>query len=171
MARLRRYTDEPSTPPVPEATSYTRTVIDVNDEQSEVIQTKAEYVRMVTYVGQYPAGSVLPASHFEQIDRLLGLGAVVYEPNATQPSIIIPGGASDNTDSTSSAFLAGPPRTPWMAVTPEEVLGHMAMLGGPKGQTWIANQTSRVVPNTVETPDPATNTADHSVADDVTVTL
>lgn len=167
MARLRKITDEPSTPPV---LSQSTAIAEYEDEEIEEAPEAAEYVRMVTYVGQYPAGSVLPATHFEQLERLLGVGAVVYEPKATRTSIVVPGGGPDNTDLTSSALLSAPQYSPSVAVTPDEILGHMAMLA-PKSQVWVADQTNRIVPNTTDTPIPALNTADHTVTDDITVTL
>ncbi len=168
MARLRRLTDEPLDPPVP-------TLSDTSEPEEEQIKEesqpkKAAFVRMVTHVGQYPVGSVLPATHFEQLERLLSLGAVEYDHNAKQAAIVIPGGNPDNTDSISTATLMSPPRTPWMAATPEEVMGHMAMLDNHKGHQWVVDSPipSHVVPNSSDT---AIDTSDHSAGDDLTGTL
>lgn len=96
--------------------------VDTQQPQAPKIK-KAEFVRMVTMVGRYPAGSILPAAAFESLDRLLELGAVEYDFDASAEFIA---GNPEHVALLASSQSLAPqtiPHAPWINSSPANLLG------------------------------------------------
>lgn len=95
---------------------------DESVEEVKEVKT-SEFVRCVGPVGQYPAGSVLPATAFEFLDNLLKLGAVEYDLEATEEKL----GGDEQTRyllaSTKRPVALTVPQAPWITASAANLLG------------------------------------------------
>lgn len=83
----------------------------------------ADFVRLNTMVGKYYAGSVLPATAFEELSNLLKLGAVEYDYTATEQSL-----AGTESDRAILASIERPvaltvPQAPWVNGSAANLMG------------------------------------------------
>lgn len=92
-------------------------------ETASVRPKTSAFVRCVGPVGQYPAGSVLPATAFEYLENLLKLGAVEYDFEATEEKL----GGDEQTQyllaSTKRPVALTVPQAPWISASAANLLG------------------------------------------------
>jgi hypothetical protein len=116
--------ERPAEPPMFPPSAQPTTTIQRSIQSGPPPKGPTANVRVMHQVGAYPPGSIVPASCFADIQRLLGLGAIEYtyeEINATGPdqSMVVAMGAAQPVQPSSQ----GMPRAPWSQATVRDILG------------------------------------------------
>lgn len=136
--------------------------VNENEEVQEELKP-APFVRIVTHVGKYPVGSIVPTVTFEYLDNLLKLGAVQYDYTATEAYNT---GDSDYQALTSAQAVAAVqtiPPAPWINASPANLLGAKYVPVGLTAQQWfkpptvVAENSETSVDQPVDSPVTKTN--------------